>query len=93
MPPLFHRGGGSSVTPLVYVTLEPEGSPLTHSDPSVISQNRADDTSPTTQGRQKQSLENIVLEGVYCCGVFGPGAAGLKGTTRFQPELVASRTS
>ncbi len=50
--PAEGRGGGSSITPLVFVMRETEGLLYTHGDPSVISQHRANATSPTSQGRQ-----------------------------------------
>jgi hypothetical protein len=57
MPPLFHRGGGSSITPLVYVMLETEGSLYTHGDPSVIRPVLANDTSPKGEDKIKGRLE------------------------------------
>jgi hypothetical protein len=69
----IYRGGGSRVTPLVFVTRETEGSP-SNSDPSVIRQDRAvtpmrashHATSPTSgrggKGESRASFENTVQD-------------------------------
>ncbi len=62
----IYRGGGSRITPLVFVTRETEGSPRTNSDPSVFRQDRADATSPTSgrggKGESRASFENTVQD-------------------------------